>query len=189
MKAIQTFYKGYKFRSRLEARWAVFFDALDIEWQYETEGFELGKGLYYLPDFYLPDLLGKKAWIEVKPDIPYPDDIDVKKVVEFQKEIYPNAIIFIAAKDPYEMKSCIVAIKENPDGSIGINFGFFGALPNNELVLILTSTDDYALLIQKGSTTKISNTEFLPFIEAPFIEKARIAARSARFEHGQSGAG
>ncbi|MCB6994492.1 hypothetical protein LI177_13475 [bacterium 210820-DFI.6.37] len=27
LKAIQTEYKGYRFRSRLEARWAVFFDA------------------------------------------------------------------------------------------------------------------------------------------------------------------
>jgi hypothetical protein len=25
-KAIETHYKGYRFRSRLEARWAVFFD-------------------------------------------------------------------------------------------------------------------------------------------------------------------
>ena len=26
IKAIETYYKGYRFRSRLEARWAVFFD-------------------------------------------------------------------------------------------------------------------------------------------------------------------
>jgi hypothetical protein len=30
--AIPTRYKGYHFRSRLEARWAVFFDALGIKW-------------------------------------------------------------------------------------------------------------------------------------------------------------
>ena len=28
IKAIETVYNGYRFRSRLEARWAVFFDAL-----------------------------------------------------------------------------------------------------------------------------------------------------------------
>lgn len=54
IKAIETAYKGYRFRSRLEARWAVFFDALGIEWQYEPEGFELPGGLRYLPDFFLP---------------------------------------------------------------------------------------------------------------------------------------
>lgn len=189
MKPIQTFYKGYKFRSRLEARWAVFFDALNVEWQYEIEGFNLGKGLYYLPDFYLPNLLGKKAWIEVKPDIPYPDEVDVKKVIEFQKEIIPDAIIFIAAKDPYEMKSCIAAVHEDSEGNIGVNLGFFGALPNNELVLILAGVEDDALLIQRGNTMEISSAEYWPLINSPLIEKARIAARSARFEHGQSGAG
>jgi len=38
IKAIQTEYKGYLFRSRLEARWAVFFDACGIEYEYEPEG-------------------------------------------------------------------------------------------------------------------------------------------------------
>ena len=32
IKAIETSYKGYLFRSRLEARWAVFFDALGLVW-------------------------------------------------------------------------------------------------------------------------------------------------------------
>lgn len=76
IKAIETRYKGYRFRSRLEARWAVFFDALGIEWQYEPEGFErtepvwhetLGrvgeKVIRYLPDFYLPQT---DTWVEVK---------------------------------------------------------------------------------------------------------------------------
>ena len=63
MKAIQTQYKGYKFRSRLESRFAVMFDALDIKWVYEPEGYDLGAAGWYLPDFYLPDL---DVWVEVK---------------------------------------------------------------------------------------------------------------------------
>ena len=39
MRPIETKYKGCRFRSRLEARWAVFFDALGIKWWYEPEGF------------------------------------------------------------------------------------------------------------------------------------------------------
>lgn len=54
MKAIQTTYKGYRFRSRLEARWAVFFDAMRIPWEYEPEGYRLPDGRGYLPDFRLP---------------------------------------------------------------------------------------------------------------------------------------
>lgn len=62
MKAIQTKYDGHKFRSRVEARWAVFFNALGWNYQYELEGFEV-EGTPYLPDFYLPEL---SMWFEVK---------------------------------------------------------------------------------------------------------------------------
>ena len=41
--AIQTRYAGCRFRSRIEARWAVFFDALGIRWEYEPQGFDLDK--------------------------------------------------------------------------------------------------------------------------------------------------
>lgn len=63
IKAIDTIYQSYKFRSRLEARWAVFMDALDVRWEYEPEGYDLD-GLYYLPDFWLPK---QKMFIEIKP--------------------------------------------------------------------------------------------------------------------------
>jgi hypothetical protein len=96
-KAIETLYRGYRFRSRLEARWAVFFDVAGIGWQYEPEGFDLANvrvprvyepedpdlppvrvwnepedmkayaPLWYLPDFYLPE---QEYWIEVKPTFP-----------------------------------------------------------------------------------------------------------------------
>lgn len=39
---IPTMYKGIQFRSRLEARWAVFFDTLGIKWEYEPQGYEIG---------------------------------------------------------------------------------------------------------------------------------------------------
>lgn len=65
VKAIETVYKGCRFRSRLEARWAVFFDSLGIRWEFEKEGFDLGEAGWYLPDFWLPDL---NIWCEIKPD-------------------------------------------------------------------------------------------------------------------------
>ena len=63
LRAIETQYRGYRFRSRTEARYAVLFDAAGIVWQYEVEGFHLN-GARYLPDFFLPEL---KTYIEVKP--------------------------------------------------------------------------------------------------------------------------
>lgn len=53
IKPIETVYNGYRFRSRLEARWAVFFDAMGIKYEYEPEGFEFEDGTKYLPDFLI----------------------------------------------------------------------------------------------------------------------------------------
>ena len=44
------------FRSRNEARWAVFFTELKIEFQFEPEGFILPTKEWYLPDFFLPQI-------------------------------------------------------------------------------------------------------------------------------------
>lgn len=62
VEAIETHYRGYKFRSRLEARWVVFFNHMAITFQYEPEGFKLTSG-WYLPDFWLPQV---EMWAEVK---------------------------------------------------------------------------------------------------------------------------
>ena len=70
IKPIETVYNGYLFRSRLEARWAVFFDALGIGYEYEPEGFDID-GIWYLPDFLLhpdrPDIYVPPMYVEIKP--------------------------------------------------------------------------------------------------------------------------
>ena len=61
IKAIPTRYNGNEFRSRLEARWAVFFDQMGIKYEYEGEGYEChfpsGFHLNYLPDFKLKNVV------------------------------------------------------------------------------------------------------------------------------------
>jgi len=71
--AIETRYKGHRFRSRLEARWAIYFDAEGIRWEYEKEGYVLNNGKKYLPDFWLPDV---KMFAEVKPEPFTREEID-----------------------------------------------------------------------------------------------------------------
>lgn len=87
IKAIETSYKDNPFRSRLEARWAVFFDTLGLQWDYEPEGFDLN-GLWYLPDFFI------KSWncyAEIKPDVPdninHADEVCRRFAISTQKEI------------------------------------------------------------------------------------------------------
>lgn len=74
MIALPTYYRGIEFRSRLEARWAVFFDWMHIRWEYEKEGYEFEGGLRYLPDFWLPK---QDCWVEIKPT--QPSDIEERK--------------------------------------------------------------------------------------------------------------
>jgi hypothetical protein len=59
---IETRYKGILFRSRLEARWALFYDKIRIPWLYEHEGYDLN-GVWYLPDFWMPR---QDCFIEIK---------------------------------------------------------------------------------------------------------------------------
>lgn len=86
IKPIETVYNGYRFRSRLEARWAVFFDALGIKYEYEKEGYDLD-GLWYLPDFWLPSIPGNGTWIEVKPSYPL-DEIEFMKCTKFSEGVW-----------------------------------------------------------------------------------------------------
>lgn len=72
IKAIETEYAGCRFRSRLEARWAVVFDHLGIRWEYEPEGLDLD-GVRYLPDFRLPDM--DDLYVEVKHSVDAPEHL------------------------------------------------------------------------------------------------------------------
>ena len=62
IRAIETEYNGYRFRSRLEARWAFFFRAINLDYEYELEGFQMDD-IRYLPDFYIPSI---DRWLEIK---------------------------------------------------------------------------------------------------------------------------
>ncbi len=63
--AIPTKYSGVQFRSRLEARWAAFFDLLGWTWAYEPIDLD-----GYIPDFILT---ADRRLIEVKPALKLAD--------------------------------------------------------------------------------------------------------------------
>lgn len=99
IKPIETIYNGYRFRSRLEAKWAVFFDALQIKYEYEPEGYKLSDGTYYLPDFYLPQL---NYYVEVKGKNDHMFS-DMEKVRNFVLE--NKSAVIILSNIPYDKKA------------------------------------------------------------------------------------
>lgn len=62
--SIPTWFDGWWFRSRTEARWAFVWKKLGIKYEYETQGFD-ANGTWYLPDFVLYPALGM-LWAEIK---------------------------------------------------------------------------------------------------------------------------
>ena len=89
LKPIQTEYGGFLFRSRLEARWAVFFDACGVDWEYEPEGYDLGNGLMYLPDFLLHGVDGRDGgdlYVEVKGQMTESDAEKINRFAEMGME-------------------------------------------------------------------------------------------------------
>jgi hypothetical protein len=109
---LPTKYGGRLYRSRTEARWAVFFNALGVQFQYEPEGYQLG-GIRYLPDFFIPDW---SLFVEVKPP-QGPTAIDQAKV---EALVAATALpAFIALGDP-GMRRGIFIDPRNPDhGGMG----------------------------------------------------------------------
>lgn len=66
IKAIETRAYGCRFRSRTEARFAVFLTEAGFDWEYEPEGVELEAGRY-LCDFRVTGPNGVTVWVEIKP--------------------------------------------------------------------------------------------------------------------------
>ena len=90
IKAVKTAYNGYLFRSRLEARWAVFFDELKIKYRYEPEMAEVGNVIVqnYIPDFHLE---GIDLYVEVKGN--HPTENEIRKAAGWANDIGPVLIL------------------------------------------------------------------------------------------------
>ncbi len=103
-------------RSRLEARWGVFFDALGLAWEYEKEGFTLEGDVRYLPDFWLSEL---NMWVEVKGQEPTNDEL-IKGLLLSKATGHPVALLWgaIPLPDPGEVFRDIEEIlQELKDGT------------------------------------------------------------------------
>lgn len=195
MKAIETTYRGYRFRSRLEARWAVFFDALGMQWEYEPEGFDLD-GMRYLPDFHLPEL---KHWVEVKPS----DEalqLDAPKLAGFVSALPRNEALLLLSGIPDERAGCFVhpVMWCGTEGQHLAWCAFFALLSNDDaprLARLDLSQGMAAALDIRPDERDIGVrldrwTCSHQFFHQPRplkrVHDAYSAARRARFEHGET---
>ena len=167
VKAIETVYNGYRFRSRLEARWAVFFDAMGIRYEYEHEGFEreFGNGeiLRYLPDFWFPEyrLFGEVKGVDCRGQIPKDDAEKMSWMIDFNGPC-ANGIILLGniptPKDAWDLD--FIEYSESAPYSF-------------------KSKDD--LIVTSALYKEPNRYKF-----ACRTEKALTKARQARFEHGET---
>lgn len=190
MEVIQTYYNGYHFRSRLEARWAVFFDALGVKYEYEPEGFNLGRGRCYLPDFRVKcwGTRGHRdgpAWdlyIEVKGHMTKEDALKIREFNDFDGDIGIKNPVLIVDKIPAHgtaSDSWVFGCYDPMPGSDLCPFNYetidgdmFGAYP------AATKNGHFYLMGDEGSY--INNDDI------PHIIQAYDCARMARFEHGET---
>jgi hypothetical protein len=82
IKAKPTIYKGYAFRSRLEARWARFFDLMKWRWEYEP--YDLTG---WSPDFVIKGK-PKNILVEVKPFMDIDNDDARETISKIKKYLH-----------------------------------------------------------------------------------------------------
>ena len=184
MKVVETAYGGYRFRSRLEARWAVFLDALNIGFRYEPEGFDLGALGWYLPDFWLPRIA---LWLEIKPTFPRRDEIEKVRAlanVTAQPAAICHGALHPPSGDPWELAAApgeespaATAIMCWPDGTYSGLF-WWCECPRCGVVGLEHLGDAVLLCDQCWAGARESQ----PAQAAARIVTAFEAARRARFE-------
>lgn len=192
---IETRYAGCRFRSRLEARWAVFFDALGVEWRYEPQGYVVG-GRPYLPDFWLPS---SKVWVEVKgvldeagldllvraasaDGLPRRYGSDLQVALDDQRSWGKRILILgdIPSLEPGDVQQHTVMVY-----AAGYVFGGYRHFLGNGNL----SRDTIDVLPEQLNPEIVRDSTLRFDLKVPFdyhrVEDAYVAARTARFEHGE----
>lgn len=197
IKPIETYYNGIKFRSRAEARWAVFFDACGIKWEYEPEGYVVGDNLCYLPDFLIHNvgIRGSEKngqtfdlYIEVKGSNKITSE-EIEKIDKFSavtneedredwdKMLKNKKNILVVGSVPQNLDDMRALNNEDND------FYSFKYIDEDTYQLYLCVKDNQLLL--RGSDTNYMSDIYETKYEKELEEKLAIA-RSARFEFGET---
>lgn len=194
MNNIPTMYRGYKMRSRTEARWAVAFDAAGLKWSYEAEGKDLD-GEWYLPDFRLdlpktgtplPFANDMPLWVEVKPR--GLDEKDARKIKAFAK----NHLLLVLGDIPENYPEYMVYQNPRPCGVSFHSFMYINGTASGAL-FTMSSSGGVWLIPNCGRYGFLGNWKKKPELAlhpmdvwdgGKLMRRMFAAARSAQFEHG-----
>lgn len=179
IKPIETIYKDYRFRSRLEARWAVFFDAMGWKYEYEPEGYDLGHIGWYLPDFWLPILTTRGhiqqipdnigVFIEVKGVIP--DDRERRKMATLANRARQDIKLFVGTPWDHSYASCSRAASSYLDFIYCPAYWNVSTFPISLIILTM-------FLGYEGQSENFDKP-------LDYIVTALKESKQARFEHGE----
>lgn len=209
IKAIETFYDGYRFRSRLEARWAVFFNMAKISYQYEPEAFRTAQ-IYdqnssaYLPDFYLPKW---DIYAEVKgtDEALRNDSGKIGDAIDFHATPIAEKGLLLLGNIPYNPGFFPLFHVLFWAKGVGRGYALFDMI-NGEAKLHTTGYRDfepkgainlfgidpcqnnYGEPVPEGTSVNVGylNPDIMPIeLDPSAINSCFAIARSARFEHGE----
>lgn len=191
IKAIETSYSGYRFRSRLEARWAVFFDVMGIRWTYESEGFEVtghhSKPIRYLPDFLL---LETTTYVEIKPVYP-PSESEMKKIIAVTAHGDLDVLLLYGPEAGGNYGAALFLGRDNPNHFRLIDRLQFSTCPicNTAGVYRVPEIDGPSIFrCFNQSCQGYSHLEIKKEVDwlTTRVQEAIVAARSARFEYSKT---
>lgn len=181
IKAIETHYKGYRFRSRLEARWAVYFDAIGLIWEYEKEGFDVGYYGWYLPDFWLPQV---GMWAEAKPEL-----LSLEEYMKLEKLVLLTGHYGLMLEGTPTCKTYDY-LEPNPNQTL-LPDGWerrHNSRHCSVVDCVISMYHDYPRTERRfySSTGGVDHHDFAPDGMFEDVPAAVEAARSARFEYGEN---
>jgi len=160
IKAKKTLYNGIVFRSRLEAKWATFFDLIGWEWAYEPSAIN-----GYNPDFIIraksEAFPTKQIICEIKPALLLnKDEIDII----FNKYKSLPAHILILDDMPFEKTNGLI--------KIGTGSQFWGEHGRSEMEdLVLKTKDDFSSELNIWDGMVFGNVERKHFLDYRYVNE------------------
>lgn len=173
LKTKQVTYRGFRFRSTLEGRWAYFLDLLGVPWEYEKEAYDLD-GLTYIPDFWLPTY---RAWVEIKGDL-INDEVGNRTIEKCKRlACLSSRPVILAYRDPLDARCAVFGVQGGFYADARITHcpecGDMAVVVNRE------GRANYTLCQNKAQHT--GKPMLISRDARRFIYEAALGARQARF--------